>query len=378
MNNRRAAFIHSEQIEQYHYPADCPFTTERARMTRDTLQKLGYYTGSNRHEIAPTSASREQLLAFHTERYLDVLNRISSGRIEADDLFYGVGTPDTPIFPDLYPYATLAAGATILGANLICKDSYEIVFNPSGGFHHAYAEKAGGFCYINDVVLGCDTLARAGKRVMCIDLDAHHGNGVQAAFYDRADVFTLSFHESGNTLFPWGGFDQEIGEGEGEGFNCNLPFPAQTDDETYVQAFKEIAIPLLEWYDPDVIVLEIGMDILSVDPLTHMSMTNNAIADIIPHILAPQKPVLCLGGGGYSPKDAARGWALAWSTLCGIEMEEDLYMGLGGVFLGSEEWNAGLRDKRLYMQGETKNAIIQKVNAIIDRLKNRIFPIHSL
>ncbi len=378
MNTKKAAFIHSDEIERYHYPDDCPFKTERAGQTRKILRNLGYYTGQNRFEIAPAPASREDLLLFHTQEYIDTLQRISKGSIEPEDLFMGLGTPDTPIFPDLYDYSVFAAGATLLGAQLILQGSHSIVFNPSGGYHHAYAEKAGGFCYINDVALACMRLAREGLKVMCIDLDAHHGNGTQAAFYDRNDVFTLSFHESGNTLFPWGGFEHEIGENDGRGCNCNLPFPPDTDDETFTQAFKEIAIPLLEAYEPDVIVLEIGMDILSVDPLTHMGMTNNAIADIIPLICNAGKPILCVGGGGYSPEDTARGWALAWSVLCGIEMEEDLYMGLGGVFLGSVEWNAGLRDKHLYLQGEAKNQVISTVRNTIERLKKSIFPIHAV
>jgi acetoin utilization deacetylase AcuC-like enzyme len=318
------------------------------------------------------------LRLFHTDDYLATLKRVSAGELNPADLFLGLGSEDCPVFPDLFDYAVLAAGATITGARLILDDGYEVVFNPSGGFHHAQTEKAGGFCYINDVVLGCRTLADAGKRVFCLDLDAHHGNGTQSAFYDDPRVFTASLHESGHTLYPWGGRDDEIGEGAGRGYNLNLPFPAGTDDDTYYTAFRQVIPPLISAFDPDVIVLEVGMDILSVDPLTHLGMTNNVIADILPLVQQYGKPILALGGGGYSPEDTARGWALSWCVLNRIEMEEDLYMGLGGVFLGSSEWNAGLRDPHFYLRGEQKKEVAQKIAGTVERLKKRFFPLHGV
>ena len=124
------------------------------------------------------------------------------------------------------------------------------VFNLLGGFHHAMAERAGGFCYLNDVVLACMRLADAGKRVLYLDVDAHHGDGVQAAFYNRKDVMTISMHESGKTLFPWGGFENEIGEGAGSGYNVNVPLPAETYDEAFLWAFDRVVVPLVEAYFP--------------------------------------------------------------------------------------------------------------------------------
>jgi len=378
MKSPRAAFIHSSRIERYHYPPDCPFKTERAAETKRVLSSMGFYSGSGRTEVAPAAATIEEMRLFHTPEYLDMLRRVSHGDITAADLRMGVGTDDTPVFKDLYDYAVLASGGSITAARLVVDNEADIAFNPSGGYHHAYADEAGGFCYVNDVVLACMTLVNAGKRVLCLDLDAHHGNATQHAFYGTSKVFTISFHESGETLYPWGGRETEIGEGDGKGYNLNMPVPAGTDDDAYFAAFAALVPPLVQAYNPDVVMLEIGMDILSVDPLTHLSMTNNVTADILQRVLSWHKPIVALGGGGYSPGDTARGWALAWCIMCGIELEEDLYMGLGGVFLGSSEWNAGLRDKHIYLQGQHKVDVAAAIEKSVAVLKRTVFPLHGI
>ena len=378
MKPLRAAFIYSDEIGKYHYPEDCLFKTERAQRTKSILSSMGYYTGEGRFEVSPKPSSEDDLLLFHTKDYLEVLKRVSRGRVNSQDLFMGLGTDDSPIFPDLYEYSILASGGSITAVKLILDNKVDIVFNPNGGFHHALPDKAGGFCYINDVVMAGKTLANNGKRVLCLDLDAHHGNGTQLGFYNSSQVFTISFHESGKTLYPWGGGEYEIGEGEGKGFNVNMPLHAGTDDDTYLNAFKMLVPVLIDAFNPDVIILLIGMDILSVDPLTHFRMTNNAIADIIPLITAYNKPILALGAGGYSLEDTARGWALCWTALCNIKLEEDLSIGMGGVFLGSAEWDAGLRDKHIYMQGEAKDIVASEVESKIAIIKKTVFPLHGI
>ena len=375
MSTHRAAVLHSPEVASYHYPADCPFKTERAAAMLDILS-------SNCDDffsiVSPREATRDELLQFHTDTYLDILERVSGGSFTSDDLFYGLGTADTPVFSDLFPYARLACGASITAAELLLSGEYHYCFNPSGGYHHAYADKAGGFCYMNDVVLACRTLVNAGKKVFCLDLDAHHGNGTQAAFYGDPRVFTVSFHESGKTLFPWAGFEDEIGEGAGMGFNVNISLPAGTDDDAYTRIFPLVVPPLLEAYQPDFIVLENGMDILSVDPLTHLSMTNNAIADVLPLITATGIPLLMVGGGGYNADAAARGWALSWQTVCGVAMETDLTIGMGGMFLGNAEWHGGLRDMRSYAHSEEKQVIDEQLNRSVDTIRKNVFPLHGM
>jgi len=374
----RYVFLHSNEIEKYHYPPECPFKTERAAMTGAILESLGILHGNGKSVIAPEPATINQLLMFHTRNYLEMLQRVSKGNLQPEDLFAGIGTDDCPVFSDLFAYGSLAAGASIMGAKMIQERAADIVFNPSGGYHHAFPDKAGGFCYINDVVIACKILSEKGHKVLCLDLDAHHGNGTQAAFHDTPYVFTVSMHESGETLFPWGGFENETGEGSGKGYNMNIPLPAGSDDDVFRYAFEELVPPVLEAYNPDYIVLEIGMDILAVDPLTHLSMTNNAFADVMPYVKNCGKPVLVVGGGGYHPQSTARGWAYIWSILTGSEPQDDMTVGMGGVFLGNHEWGAGLRDMRAFSSGERKKDNLQKTTAAIDRLKTLIFPVHGI
>ena len=378
MKPSKAVFIHSDKIEFYHYPQNCPFKTERAALTKNILVSMNYYTGDAREEVAPVNIADDVLFQFHSREYIEAIKRVSSGDIRPQDLFLGLGTDDCPVFADLYEYSRLASGGTVAGAQLILDKAADMVFNPSGGYHHAKAAEAGGFCYINDVVLACKVLSARGKKVFCLDLDVHHGNGTQEAFYGDPSVFTVSFHESGKTLFPWGGAETEIGEGKGKGYNVNVPFPAHTDDETFCAAFKAVVPPLISAYSPDVILLEIGMDVLSVDPLAHLKMTNNAFADLLPLIMQFNTPLLVVGGGGYNSESTARGWALAWCVLCGIETESDMSIGMGGVFLGSSEWNAGLRDMNIYTQGEEKRLINLQMQNTVDYIRKNVFPIHGM
>ncbi|MHC4426361.1 MAG: acetoin utilization protein AcuC, partial [Planctomycetota bacterium] len=312
---RKAAFIYSSELEEYGYPPDHPFNTIRAQRTREILNSMGLLSGNHRSEVPPAPAERIVLKKFHSARYLHALRDAAKGRWDAEALGMGIGTEDCPVFDGLYEYATLATGATLVAAELILSGDVDVAFNPSGGFHHAGPERASGFCYINDVALACTVLAEHGKRVLYLDVDVHHGDGVAYGFYDRWDVMTISFHQNPRTLFPGTGFENEIGEGEGKGYCVNVPLPIGTYDEIYIKAFEAVAPPLVAAYDPDVIVFELGADALSGDPLAHLCLTNNVYAEIITHLLGYDKPILATGGGGYNIDNTVRAWALAWSLF---------------------------------------------------------------
>jgi acetoin utilization protein AcuC len=305
MSNRKLAFLYTPEVKSLSYPHDCPFKTQRATLTRQWLLSFGLLGTENQFEVALGRASRADLEKFHTPRYLDELERAASGDLSVEGFQMGLGGPDTPVFKDMFAYSAWACGAALKGADLLLSGKADIAFNLLGGFHHAMAEKAAGFCYLNDVVLACMRLAGAGKRVLCLDVDAHHGDGTQAAFYQRKDVMTISLHESGNTLFPWGGFEDEIGEGEGRGYNVNVSLPAETYDDAFLAAFDRVVVPLSEAFAPDVLVLELGMDILAGDPLTHLRMTNNVVVEVVERLLRLNCPVLVAGGGG-----------ITWRTPC--------------------------------------------------------------
>jgi acetoin utilization deacetylase AcuC-like enzyme len=277
----------------------------------------------------------------------------------------------------MYEYACLAAGATVTGAECILRGETMTAFNPSGGYHHAWPDHASGFCYINDIVLACMTLAAAGRRVAFVDMDVHHSDGVQGAFYDRSDVLVISMHESGKTLFPGTGFADEIGVGAGLGYTVNVPLPVGTYDGVYEKTFDAVVLPLLGAYRPDVIVMEMGMDTLAGDPLAHLHLTNNAPADCLTKVVRLGKPVLVTGGGGYHIENTVRGWALLWSVMCGESFDE-LAAGLGGVMLANSDWAGGMRDRTLISDAGRRSVIDSEIAGTVRWIHEHVFPIHGL
>jgi acetoin utilization protein AcuC len=378
MSDRKLAFLYSDEIDRLSYPEECPFKIQRAGLTRQRLRSLGLIGTPGRAEFTPRQASLDDLARIHSSRYLEELQRASQGDLTVEGLQMGLGGADTPVFKDLFAYGAWACGAALTGAELLLAGEADIVFNLLGGFHHAMREKAAGFCYLNDVVLACMRLAEAGKRVVYLDIDAHHGDGVQEAFYDRNDILTISLHESGKTLFPWGGFENEIGEGAGLGFNVNVPLPAGTYDEAFLTAFDRVVVPLLAAYKPDALVLELGMDILAGDPLTHLHMTNNVLLDVLAQVLELNRPVLVAGGGGYHVDNTVRAWTLAWHTCCEEPDEDAFSLGLGGVMMGSTEWAGGLRDRELPVGAAQRQAVEPELLTSIETVIRNVFSRHGL
>jgi acetoin utilization protein AcuC len=373
-----AAFVYSTELEKRSYPQDHPFNTARATNVRQIINSMNLLSGDGRSEVPPKPADRMVLKKFHTARYLQALKAAGRGRPEVDAVNMGIGTSDCPVFPGLYEYSILAVGATLTGVDQILSGQADFAFNATGGFHHAHPEKASGFCYINDVALACMVFAEAGKRVLYLDVDVHHGDGVAFGLYDRSDVMTISIHENPRVLFPGTGFVDEIGNGDGKGYCVNVPLPVGTYDETYLKAYNEVAVPLIDAYAPDVIVFELGADALAGDPLAHLCLTNNAYVEIIKHLMSLDKPILMTGGGGYDVENTVRAWALAWTVLTGADTEHDMNLGAGGVMLESTEWQGGLRDRELIVTTQQRDIVPQAVDAVIEQVKDTIFPIHGL
>ena len=375
---KKAVFVYSPEFEKNAYPAGHPFNTSRVKRVRDVLNSMGLLSGQGRSEIPPVPVERVVLKKFHTARYLQALKAASGGNLDAIAMTMGIGSSDCPAFPGLYEYSVLAVGATLTGVREILAGRADIAFNPSGGFHHAHAEQAAGFCYINDVGLACMVLAEAGKRVLYLDVDVHHGDGVAYAFYDRSDVMTISFHENPRILFPGTGFEDEIGTGEGKGYCVNVPLPVGTYDEMYMKAYREVAVPLITAFKPDAVVFELGADALAGDPLAHLYLSNNVYVEIIKHLLSLNKPIMATGGGGYNIENTVRAWALAWSVFSGADEGHDMSLGTGGVMLASTEWQGGLRDRDLVVTRQQREIVPPAVETTIERVKQNVFPFHGL
>ena len=380
MSASNKIFVHGPQLDAFPYPDSCPFKTCRAGGVYKTLNSMGLLTGADKLVVPPQRATFQELSKYHSKPYLKAMQKADAGEYEMGMLVMQLGTGDCPVFEGMYEYATWAVGATITAARQIIDGKACVAFNPSGGYHHAFDSMAGGFCYINDVVLGCMELADAGKKVLFLDIDVHHCDGVQSAFYERADVMTISLHQDGRTLFPGTGFTDEIGAGDGEGYCVNLPLPSGMYDELYLKAFRSIVLPLIHAHEPDVFVLEAGADTLQGDPLAGFSLTNNVFVDVINSLRMFGKPILATGGGGYNLENTVRAWSLVWTALCGEQTDHDLTAGMGGVMLENTEWagGAGLRDRVLIPSEQQKMAVDPIVESITEQVKKLIFPLHGI
>ena len=324
MPSRSTALVYSTAFEAYSYGAQHPFQLHRYGLALELMEAYGLLQlpGSQRRDCRPVS--EQQILSFHTPAYLKRLQEFSASDQPRADFMFGLGDADCPVFKGLYDYAALGAGATLEACRLIVEEGFSAVLSPAGGWHHAHPARASGFCYLNDAVIAINWLLEQGKRVAYLDLDAHHGDGVQEGFYDSDQVLTISLHESGIYFFPGTGFEDEIGQGAGTGYTVNLPLLAHTDDPLYMRAFDEVVYPLLAAFNPDIIVAQIGADTFRTDPLSRLEITTHSYAYLMRKLQALRIPWVALGGGGYDQLNTARAWTIAWAVMNGIELAPEL------------------------------------------------------
>jgi acetoin utilization protein AcuC len=347
-------------------------------MMYELLNRYDLISGKDQGVGNPTLMDEESLYLFHTREYIDLLKKGEKGEVSVETLCAGLGTHDNPIFKGMYQYALAASSATFEGAMMLHLAGARFAFNPFGGFHHAGRDHAEGFCYINDVVVAITELANRGQRVAYIDIDAHHGNGVQDAFYGTNRVLKISLHESGKTLYPGSGFENETGEGEGVGYNVNIPLQAGTDDEVYLLAFESLVPPLIKSFGPDIVVTCVGCDTHREDPLAHLNLTSNGYkrATSIINNLSPK--VLALGSGGYNLHRTAALWTLAWAEFSGLQ-PQDLHTGLvGGMMYGPEAGAGQLDDPPFIVGGQEKKNTLAHTLRVVEFVKNNIFPLHRI
>jgi acetoin utilization protein AcuC len=320
----KTALIHSEDWARFDYGPEHPLRMERLGLTWRLMEAYGLTRLPHGRVCAPHAADEDAIAQFHARDYLDVLKASDSGFAPAIACRYGLGPGDNPVFPGIWDAARLAAGGSLLGARLVAEGDVTRAFHFAGGLHHAMPDRASGFCYVNDAVLAILHLRSRGLRVAYIDIDAHHGDGVQFAFYADPDVLTVSTHERGDRLFPGTGFVEEIGEGDGVGYSVNLPLDLLTDSAVYLPAFEAVVPPLVEKFQPDVIVAQLGIDSHRTDPLTHLALDVQGFARAVARILTLAPRVLALGGGGYDLENVARAWTVAWAVLNDVELPPEL------------------------------------------------------
>ena len=372
----KSAFLYSETFSQYDFGALHPFKTTRAKVVYELCHRYNLLDRPWIEIIKPEPLCLEELSLFHNIEYLKLLEAASSKAFTFEMFGCGLGTDENPVFEGLFNLVALSAGATYKGTELLVRQGFSVAFNIFGGFHHAGRSHAEGFCYINDAGIVISYLLNEGFKVAYIDLDAHHGNGIQDAFYNDNRVLKISLHESGKTLYPWSGNETEIGEGAGKGYNINIPLPQGTDDEIYLNAFSRVVPPLIKAFSPDITIGVFGADTHHTDPLTHLNVSNLPLCEAVKAIKALSPKLLALGGGGYNIYTSARTWSLLWAVMNEIK-PEDAFLGVvGGMMYGPEADSGSLeKDTPIYSKGAEKETIQKEVDGVVNYIKKTVFPL---
>lgn len=318
----RPVFIYSDSLMGYNMGEQHPLRPVRLRMTYELLESYGLFDTAL-ELIEPQLADEEEVAEVHSRDYLEAINRLNNGEPFRGMQRFGFGGGDNPIFEGIYESSLLYTGGSAMAAQAVL-DGDSVAFNISGGLHHAHYDKAAGFCVLNDCAVAMRRLQRKYARVAYVDIDVHHGDGVQELFYSDPTCLTVSLHESGRTLFPGTGFTEEIGEGMGVGYSVNLPFAPYTTDDVWLEAWRASALPLLQAFRPEAIVLQLGTDTHIKDPLAHACLTAQGWLGAVKDVRDLGVPIVAIGGGGYNLTTVPRMWCLAVTTLAGIAVTDDI------------------------------------------------------
>ena len=270
----KIAFAYSEELSQYQLSPEHPLRPIRLKHMHELMKATGLMNLANIASVQPRLATRDEIESAHDLDYVSNVSAVSNGSVLPDSSKYGLGTPDNPIWKGMYDNTALCVGTPLTASELVMSGRANIAFAPAGGVHHhAMRRYASGFGVFNDAVIAMNTMIKSGLRIAYVDIDCHHGDGVQAGYYDSDQVLTISIHESGQWLFPGTGHVQEIGENNGLGYSVNIPLAPYTQDTEWHAAFDELITPLIKTFKPDVLFTQLGIDTHFQDPLTHMSLT---------------------------------------------------------------------------------------------------------
>ncbi|KRG10440.1 acetoin utilization protein AcuC [Staphylococcus sp. NAM3COL9] len=316
-------FVYSNEILQYRFSNSHPFNQMRLKLTTELLTDLGYL--KSHHIIKPRIANDSELSLIHSHDYIQAIRRASHGILSNNEAKkYGLDGDDTLQFRMMHKHSARIVGGALNLADHIMDGTVTNGCHLGGGLHHSLPGRANGFCIYNDVAVTIAYLIQKyNQRVLCIDTDAHHGDGTQWSFYTNDQALIYSIHETGKFLFPGSGRYTERGSEQGFGYTVNIPLEPYTEDDSFLETFKETIEPIVESFKPDIIVSVHGVDIHYLDPLTHLNCTLESLYQI-PYIIKDladrytNSKVLMFGGGGYNIwKVVPRAWSHVFLALIG-------------------------------------------------------------
>lgn len=381
-----AALIWDPAVADYDLGPHHPLNPLRLTLTVDLMRAYGLLDRCE--TIAPRAATDRELELVHTSGYIEIV-RESSDWGAGLHAGAGLGTQDNPIYPGMHDIAALTCGGSMAALDEVLSGRRSRAFSIAGGMHHAHRARAAGFSVYNDaaVAIAAARRERPGLRVLYIDIDAHHGDGVQEAFFGSAEVMTISIHETGLNAFPGTGFPFEVGYGEGLGYSVNVPLPRFADDGCYTLAFDAIVDPVARAFAPDVIVAQLGADAHHDDPQTELGMTLPGYRDTVRRIIGLadelcEGRLAALGGGGYHVVDVVPlAWTWVMAELLGIELSDEI----------PESWRAHVRSSlgheppsslgagdRFELPAEQAAEVRAQTEVVIREVRETVFPHHGL
>ncbi|MFS0787526.1 acetoin utilization protein AcuC [Shouchella sp. 1P09AA] len=332
MTQDRAAFIYGADAYPYKFSETHPFHPLRLQLTHSLLDQMGAL--DNTTTISPKRATDDELALIHDPKFIEAVKEGGAGTLQNGKAeTFGLGTEDTPVFPNMHEASSYLVGGTLAACDAVLRDGYQHAFHLGGGLHHGFRGRASGFCVYNDSSIAIEYMRQTyNARVLYIDTDAHHGDGVQWAFYEDPDVCTLSIHETGRYLFPGTGHVTEKGSGKGFGYSINIPLDAFTEDESFLHAYKESLREAVDFFRPDLILTQNGADAHYYDPLSHLHLSIDAFKEI-PRLVHEIAHEYCegrwvaIGGGGYDKwRVVPRAWSYIW-----LAMTEQLHLAEGDI-----------------------------------------------
>eukprot|EP00916_Digyalum_oweni_P003982 GHVL01007095.1.p1 GENE.GHVL01007095.1~~GHVL01007095.1.p1 ORF type:complete len:450 (+),score=72.15 GHVL01007095.1:38-1387(+) len=377
MSHRKVAYFYDPDIGSYYYGKGHPMKPQRIKMTHSLVNCFELYKDMS--IFRPHQASESELANFHEQDYVDFLKNVTpdaNREIQGQLKRFGLAiAQDCPAFEGVYEFQTKCCGASIDAAHKI-KDGFDISINWSGGLHHAKRGEASGFCYMNDIVLSILELLKWHSRVLYLDIDIHHGDGVEEAFYTTNRVMTVSFHKFGD-FFPGTGDVDETGVGVGKYYSVNVPLNDGITDDMFFSLFQPITNKAVEVYKPGVVVLQCGADSLAGDRLGKFNLSSMGHSRCVKHCVSFNLPLVLLGGGGYTIRNVARCWAYETAVAVGRDTEisaDDVKIPV------NDFWEYFAPDHQLHVcpQGDVENkntaATIQAIQTkILQNFKNLEF-----
>jgi acetoin utilization protein AcuC len=347
----------------------------RLRYTFELLDSYRAFDLPNSRLVDPIEAKKSDIHTFHTEEYTNAVESLSRGENTYNPSKYNFSDHgDNPIYQGMYEASILSTGASLVAANMIYDGKVDVAFNVSGGLHHAMPRYASGFCIFNDPVIAINYLLSKGLRVVYVDIDAHHGDGVQHAYYSTDQVLTISIHESGQFLFPGTGSVEDIGIGKGLGYSVNIPLHPYSNDEVYMRMASEIMIPLIDSFRPDVLATQLGMDTYFRDPITHLGLSVQGHSAIVKKLGESTAKWLAFGGGGYDLSAVARGWTLDYGTMLGEEWPDTIPSSFSNVY----SIPTLLDHDAPTLDIDTIYRVEQFSELTMRQVKELLFPIHNI